>query len=641
MRIITIAALAALSLNSYAVEYTPDTDVDYDIIHMHDTTTWAKVCESFDGVCDVPEGTYQVKLLDRNWNELDLLRDVIVRDDVVVTAPANLWADVYSASAIELFWDRADTLGLVYQVSRNGTPIGESSGISFFVDGLVDTSGYDFSVQAVDGAGNVSTVSSIYVTTAGLNDPVDNPFDDSRVLKDVRLDIYSDNAAELLWDRPSVSEGVVSIDVMRSGKLIGTSFGTSYFDDTRTPNTNQTYRLVAIDSEGNRSIAADIGQFEVQKLDTGAGEAAFGNYGHVAVSGDTAIVPADREIIDGYTRTGAVYVFTRDSADKWHQTQKLTAAADGDGGFGLSVAIDGNTLAIGQRFIPESDEFLDSRGGVTVYSRDVSGQWGDARKLVVEADDKIYRFGNAIAIDGNTMMVGANNNSGTSPVFVFERDNSHRWLQTQVLSLEYEDSQLGTAIQIEGNTAILGDYRDPTHGFLSGAAWIYNRSSSGTWSRGARLLPSAGGKKNYLGTSVGLAGDTAVIGGEQSTRAYVFSRRDDGQWVETQVLDFDIPEQLDYNYWGTGLFVDIDDDTLVVGARDASRLGYITGAVQVFHKFGNRWYETAVLGSSDGKRNLAFGEAVAIDGNTIVTGALIPPSDYNPIGTTAYIHVLD
>ncbi len=80
MRIITIAALAALSLNSYAVEYTPDTDVDYDIIHMHDTTTWERLCESFDGVCDVPSGTYQVKLLDRNWNELDVLRDVSVRD---------------------------------------------------------------------------------------------------------------------------------------------------------------------------------------------------------------------------------------------------------------------------------------------------------------------------------------------------------------------------------------------------------------------------------------------------------------------------------------------------------------------------------------------------------------------------------
>ena len=80
MRIFTIAALAALSLNSYAVEYIPDTDVEYDIIQIHDTTTWAKVCQSYDGTCDVPTGTYQVKVFDRNWNVLDVLRDVSVRD---------------------------------------------------------------------------------------------------------------------------------------------------------------------------------------------------------------------------------------------------------------------------------------------------------------------------------------------------------------------------------------------------------------------------------------------------------------------------------------------------------------------------------------------------------------------------------
>ncbi len=79
MRTIIIAALAALSFNSYAIEYTPDTDVDYDIIQMHDTTTWEKVCETFDGVCDVPNGTYQVKLLDLNWNELVRLRGVSVQ----------------------------------------------------------------------------------------------------------------------------------------------------------------------------------------------------------------------------------------------------------------------------------------------------------------------------------------------------------------------------------------------------------------------------------------------------------------------------------------------------------------------------------------------------------------------------------
>jgi hypothetical protein len=79
MRILTLAALTVLSLGTHAIEYTPDADVSFTIIQMHDSTSWVKVCESSTGICDVPEGTYQVKLLDRNWRELVRLRDVSVQ----------------------------------------------------------------------------------------------------------------------------------------------------------------------------------------------------------------------------------------------------------------------------------------------------------------------------------------------------------------------------------------------------------------------------------------------------------------------------------------------------------------------------------------------------------------------------------
>lgn len=552
-------------------------------------------------------------------------------------APANLWAEIYSVSAIELFWDRADTPGLQYEVSLDGVPIGDTDGTSYFVDGLTDTPPYDFSVQAFDPSGSTSAPSSVSLTTSGLHDPVDNPLDSSDVLQNVRLDVYSDNATELFWDRPPPDEGIVSVEVIRNGVSIGTTFGNSFYDDTRAPNSNQIYRLVAIDTDGNRYNAADTGQFEFQKLDTGAGQSAFGDYGHVAVAGDTAVLPADRELMAGSDRYGAVYVFTRDAAGQWQRTQKLVAE-EGGGGFGLSVAIDGNTLAVGQRFIPASDGVRENRGGVTVYSRNANGQWGDARSLVVDTADRVYRIGNAIAIDGNTMMIGATNDFDSAPVFVFERDAAGQWIQTQSLSLEDEDSGLGSAIAIDGDTAVLGDYRDPTHGFISGAAWIFTRAEDGRWSRGPRLLPSTGEEQDQFGNSVGLEGDTAVIGGDRSTRAHVFTRRDDGQWPETQVLEF---KQDKFGYQGTGNFVDLDGDTLVVGTRNASWLGYVTGAVQVFRKSGDTWYEYGLLGSSDGQRQQDFGEAVAIDGDTVVTGARLGPLDRYPTGTTAYVHVLD
>lgn len=165
------------------------------------------------------------------------------------------------------------------------------------------------------------------------------------------------------------------------------------------------------------------------------------------------------------------------------------------------------------------------------------------------------------------MMVGAATDSDSASVFVFERDAAGQWNQTQSFSLENEDSGLGSAIAIDG--------------------------------------------------------DTAVIGGDRSTHGYVFTRRDERQWLEAQVLEFDIFERKEFDYQGSGNFIDLDGDTLVVGTRDASRLGYVTGDVQVLHKSGERWHEYRVLGSIDGQWNQAFGQAVVIDGVTVVTGPLL------------------
>jgi hypothetical protein len=79
-----------------------------------------------------------------------------------------------------------------------------------------------------------------------------------------------------------------------------------------------------------------------QKL-VAPGATGYGLGDSVAVDGDTAVVGAP---FDVGTR-GAVYVFTR-TGDSWTQTAKLTAS-DGaaEDGLGDSVAIDGDTIVVG------------------------------------------------------------------------------------------------------------------------------------------------------------------------------------------------------------------------------------------------------------------------------------------------------
>ncbi|HEY0193690.1 MAG TPA: FG-GAP repeat protein, partial [Kofleriaceae bacterium] len=74
----------------------------------------------------------------------------------------------------------------------------------------------------------------------------------------------------------------------------------------------------------------------------------------VAMSGDTAVIGASRDAQHG-DGAGAAYVFVRTGA-RWVQQAKLVAA-DGaaNDNFGVAVAISGDTLVVGAMFNDERD----------------------------------------------------------------------------------------------------------------------------------------------------------------------------------------------------------------------------------------------------------------------------------------------
>src|SRR5262249_49603976 len=112
-----------------------------------------------------------------------------------------------------------------------------------------------------------------------------------------------------------------------------------------------------------------------------------------AISGDMVVIGATNANLG----QGAAYVFTR-SGTTWIQQQILTAS---DGAafdqFGLSVAISGDTLAIGA---PNADiEWNEEQGATYIFAR--SGAiWTQQQKLT--ASDGMYGdyFGTSAAISG-------------------------------------------------------------------------------------------------------------------------------------------------------------------------------------------------------------------------------------------------
>jgi hypothetical protein len=138
----------------------------------------------------------------------------------------------------------------------------------------------------------------------------------------------------------------------------------------------------------------------------------------VAIDGDTVVVgaPRDDHAVNGGDEEdeGSAYVFERDEGGlgAWGQVKKLTA---GDAAaldeFGYSVAIDGDTVVVGARFDDHevNGGTQNAKGSAYVFERNSGGPngWGQVKKLTASDAFAVDLFGSSVAIDGDRLVVGA------------------------------------------------------------------------------------------------------------------------------------------------------------------------------------------------------------------------------------------
>ena len=76
---------------------------------------------------------------------------------------------------------------------------------------------------------------------------------------DLRVDVYSDTAAELFWSRSTDPDGAVrGYEIRRDGELLATRDGSSFFTDELTPGRAFDFAVTAIDGDGERSEPARV-----------------------------------------------------------------------------------------------------------------------------------------------------------------------------------------------------------------------------------------------------------------------------------------------------------------------------------------------------------------------------------------------
>lgn len=355
----------------------------------------------------------------------------------------------------------------------------------------------------------------------------------------------------------------------------------------------------------------------VTKLTAFDGVANGGFGGDVAISGNTAVV--------GMTGAGA-YVFVR-SGTSWTLQQKLTADhANPEMNFGYSVAISGDTIIVG-----ELRYYLNPNvrtGAASVFVR-TGTTWAMQQRLLASDGQHFDSFGFRVAISGDTAIVGAPNDDGPTAdqgsAYIFVRSGS-AWTQQQKLTTPVTGptDMFGESVGISGDTVIVGKRREDIGvNTNQGAVFVFVRSGS-TWTQQQRLTDSNITVGGLFGYAAAISGNTVVVSGVNLV--YVFVRTGT-TWAEQQRLT--APEVVSADSFGQS--VAISDDMVIAGAYRSTISGnFAQGYAYVFQRCGTVWTRQEKLLAADGGSNDYFGWNVGISGNTAIVGAPQPTASGVP-----------
>jgi hypothetical protein len=237
----------------------------------------------------------------------------------------------------------------------------------------------------------------------------------------------------------------------------------------------------------------------------------------VGVDGDRAVSGA-RQDDDNGSSSGSAYVFERQTGGTWTQVAKLLPS-DGHStdDFGGAVAISGARVLVGA---PYNDDNGTDSGSAYVFERQDGGTWTQVAKLL-PADGAAYDyFGCAVAIYEDTAVVGANEQNTTATdsgaVYVFTRQSNGTW--TQAAKLKASDAQavdhFGEAVALHGSVLAVGAPEDNDRGTDGGSAYVFTQQSNGTWTQTTKLLAPTpeGGAYDKFGSSVATDGWHVLAG---------------------------------------------------------------------------------------------------------------------------------
>ena len=453
----------------------------------------------------------------------------------------------------------------------------------------------------------------------------------------------------------------------------------------------------ALDVRGGLRPEIVEGRRSARFVDEG-GSSALSYSGLVAFDALGQDLDAWMEVADGrlvlcVKECGAAYPIT---VDPVVQAAYLKASnTDGSDRFGSAVAISGDTVVVGAPLeasnatgvnggaAAEADNSAQSAGAAYVFTR-IGATWSQQAYLKASNTDASDRFGESVAVSGDTVVVGArgerssatgvngdqsdNSAQFAGAAYVFTRSGA-AWSQQAYLKASNTDQldQFGGSVAVSGDTVVIGARSESSNATgvnggaaaeadnsagSAGAAYVFTRSGA-TWSQQAYLKASNTDAVDQFGWSVAVSGDTVVVGARSESSnatgvnggaaaeadnsagsagaAYVFTRSG-ATWSQQAYLKASNTDAVDQFGWS----VAVSGDTVVVGApfeksnatgvnggaaAEADNSAQFAGAAFVFTRSSTAWSQQAYVKASNTDADDYFGWSVAVSGDTVVVGA--------------------
>jgi hypothetical protein len=351
----------------------------------------------------------------------------------------------------------------------------------------------------------------------------------------------------------------------------------------------------------------------------------------VAISGDNAVVGDPREDNPAWGApgldAGAVY-FARRSGGVWGPANRLYPAAsvpqaNGEA-FGSAVALDDLYAVIGAPTFDTST--VVNCGAAYVYYFNGTS-WVFQQRLLAFDTPGVPNprtgetFGRSVAIDGETIVVGAPQNTSGGRACVY-RFNGSSWVDWQRLLHPFGvgGDQFGRAVDISADRIVVGAPYDDGGGYTDLGSAVVFQESGGVWSQ-LGFVQTSPFAENYVafGAAVAIGGNTMLAGapGNLSGQGLVWCH----EWTGSSwsVFAFNPAPTA-----GFGSAVDIDGDVVVGGAPTDDLPGLLdAGAAYVYRRVAGVWSAnpTDSLRAPTPAAQQQFGSAVSVSGTDVLVGA--------------------